>query len=89
MYGEKWPHPPDSPTCQALSKSVMRLMAKLAKLKKMRSSTEKEGLMSKFFAEEYILPRLGYHKGGVISFSPQRPPRKRKIECDQVNRKCI
>ena len=57
-------------------------MAKLAKLKKMRSSAEKEGLMSKFFAEEYILPRLGYHKGRVISFSPQRPPRKRKIECD-------
>ena len=81
VYGEKWPHP-DSPTCQALSKSVTRLMAKLAKLKKMRSSTEKEALMSKFFAEEYILPRLGYHKGRVISFSPQRPPRKRKIECD-------
>ena len=56
-------------------------MAKLAKLK-MCSSAEKEGLMSKFFAEEYILPRLGYHKGRVISFSPQRPPRKQKIESD-------
>ena len=35
VYREKWPHP-DSPTCQALSKSVTRLMARLAKLKKIR-----------------------------------------------------
>ena len=51
MYGEKWPHP-DSPTCQALSKTVTRLMAKLAKLKKMRSSAEKEGL--RYFQPNFI-----------------------------------
>ena len=57
MYGEKWPHP-DSPTCQALSKSVTRLLAMLAKLKKMSSSAEKEGLMSKFLLRNIFFPGL-------------------------------
>ena len=72
LYGEKWPQP-DPPTYQALSKSVVRLNAKLEKLKKMHSSTEKEKLLSEFFAEDYIFPKLGYHKETVIAFSPQRP----------------
>ena len=76
IYGEKWPQP-DAPTHQALSKSATRLTAKLEKLRKMRSSIEKETLLTEFFAEEYTLPRLGYCRGRVISFSPQRPSKKK------------
>ena len=39
----------------------------------MHLSTEKEESLSEFFAEDYILPKLGYHKGRVFAFSPQWP----------------
>ena len=39
---------------------------------------EKERLMSEFLQEEFILPRLGLHKGRVINFSPPRKQRQNK-----------
>ena len=74
IYGEKWPQP-ELPTCQALTRCVERLTAKLTKIKKQHSSVEKERLISEFLQGEFVLPKLGLYNGKVINFSPPRKPK--------------
>ena len=74
IYGEKWPQP-ELPTCQALTRCVERLTAKLTKIKKQHSSVEKERLISEFLQGEFVLPKLGLYNGKVIYFSPPRKPK--------------
>ena len=69
IYGERWPQP-DSPTYQAITRSVERLNARLTKIKKQHSCGEKEEVLSSFMQEEFILPKLGFHKGKVVNYSP-------------------
>ena len=68
LYGDLWPQP-DSPTTQAVSRSVLRLKAQFEKLKKLRSCEEKEEKVQAFLLEEFTLPTLGFRKGKVVSFS--------------------
>lgn len=77
IYGEKWPEP-ESPTSQAIVRCVTRLTARQARIRKQHTSVEKERLMSEFLQEEFILPRLGLHKGRVINFSPPRKQQQNK-----------
>lgn len=69
IFGDKWPLP-DSPTCQAIVKSIERLDARFLKLKKQHSSVDKDIEISDFLKEEFSLPQLGYHKGKIVNFSP-------------------
>ena len=59
---------------------VTRLTARQAKIRKQHTSVGKERLMSEFLQEEFILPRLGLHKGRVINFSPPRKQRQNKAQ---------
>ena len=72
LFGKKWPT--EAPTSQAISKSTERLMARLSKLKKLHSTVEKDGTISEFLKQEYVLPRLGLSKGRVLHFSPVKKP---------------
>lgn len=69
IYGEQWPQP-DSPTYQAITRSVERLNARLTKIKKQHSSSKKEETLSGFLQEEFILPKLGFCRGKVVNYSP-------------------
>lgn len=69
IYGSNWPRP-DSPTCQAIVKSIDRLMAKRQKIRKMHSSPKKDDEISQFLQKEFILPSLGFRRGQVVHFTP-------------------
>ena len=69
MFGETWPEE-NPPNLQAFTKSVERLKAKLAKLKKQHSSSDKEVAISGFLRENYTLPKFGVQRGRVLHFSP-------------------
>ena len=69
LFGETWPEE-NPPTLQAFTKSVERLKAKLAKLKKQHSSSDKEVAISGFLRENYTLPKFGVQRGRVLHFSP-------------------
>lgn len=56
IYGKNWPHD-NPPSIQAIIKSVDRLVFKLKKLQKQRSSSRKEIIISSFLKEEYTLPK--------------------------------
>lgn len=71
LYGVKWPQS-DSPTCQAITRSVERLSSKLVKIKKQHSSAEKQEVISDFLQHEYVLPKLGFCKGRIVNFSPAK-----------------
>lgn len=75
LYGERWPQP-DSPTGQAIAKSITRVEAILSKLRKQHSSLKKEKSISDFLDEEFNLPKLGLCKGKVIVFSPAKKSMK-------------
>ena len=76
LFGKKWPLP-DSPTCQAVIKSIDRLNARFAKLKKKQhSSSVKEMEIAHFLQEEFLLPKLGYRKGKIVNFSPAKSSAK-------------
>lgn len=77
LYGDEWPQP-DSPTCQAITRSTERLSAKLSKLKKQHTSLEKDDVLSEFLQQEFVLPTLGFRKGTVVSFSPVKKARDTK-----------
>ena len=63
-----WPQE-EPPTCQAISKSIERLTARLSKLKKQHSTAKKDEIISEFHQQEYVLPKLGFYKGRVLHFS--------------------
>ena len=87
IYGEKWPLP-DSPTCQAIIRCTDRLTARFSKLKKQRTSSEKEMALDDFLQEEFSLPELGFWKGKVVKFSPTRPSKKYELEaCKDMKQK--
>ena len=83
IFGDQWPLP-DSPTCQAVAKSIERLNARLLKLKKQHSSVNKGIEISGFLQEEFSLPRLGYHKGKIVNFSPPRSQHLAKKQSSKV-----
>ena len=62
LYGVNWP-PNSPPTCQAVTRSIERLTARLQKVKKMCSCEKKDEMLIKFLKEEFVLPNLGFHKG--------------------------
>ncbi len=68
LFGETW----RPPTLQAFTKSVERLKAKLTKLKKQHSSSDKEVAISGFLRENYTLPKFGVQRGRVLHFSPMK-----------------
>ena len=72
LYGEYWPDQP--PTIQAIIRSITRLSARLAKLKKQHKSLEKDAVILGFMQQEFILPSIGLHHGKVQHFSP--PPKR-------------
>lgn len=63
-----------------MTKSVSRLKARLDKLKKLRSSEEKEEVIQKFLNAEFDLPLLGFRKGRVVNFSPARLQTQKKVQ---------
>ena len=65
-------------TCQAMTRSIERLGARLTKIKKQHTSLEKESVVSDFLQQEFILPRLGYCNGKVVNFSPMRQSKQSK-----------
>ena len=65
LYGHNWPDE-GQPTMKALTNSIDRLIARLARLKKQPTSSEKETVISQFFEESYALPKLGVLKGRVL-----------------------
>lgn len=71
LYGKKWPQE-EAPTSQAITKSIERLSARLSKLKKLHTTPEKDGAISEFLQQEYVLPKLGFCKGRVLHFSPAK-----------------
>ena len=76
LYGEYWPDQP--PTIQAIIRSITRLSARLAKLKKQHKSLEKDAVILGFMQQEFILPSIGLHHGKVQHFSP---PQKGARKC--------
>ena len=85
LYGDQWPQH-DSPTSQAVTRSVSRLKARFEKLKKLHSCDDKEEKVQAFLLEEFTLPTLGFHRGKIVSFSPLRPNKQRKIEASAENK---
>ena len=71
LFGETWPEE-CPPTLQAFTKSVERLKAKLTKLKKQHSSSDKEVAISGFLRENYTLPKFGVQRDRVLHFSPTK-----------------
>ena len=69
LFSKKWPEEA-APTLQAFTKIMERLKAKLNKLKKQHTSTEKDTNLETFLNEVYTLPSIGLHKGRVLHFSP-------------------
>ena len=57
VFGETWPEE-GPPTLQAFTKSVERLKAKLTKLKKQHTGSDKE---VEFLTENYTFPKFGVH----------------------------
>ena len=68
LFGDMWPKDMP-PTVKALTLSVKQLLAKRDKLKKLRSSSEKDQKILEFMDEEYILPRIFQVKGKVYKAS--------------------
>ena len=61
LYGKSWPEKP--PTIQAIARSISRLSARLAKLRKQHSSPEKDSSICEFLQQEFILPSIGLRHG--------------------------
>jgi E1A/CREB-binding protein len=57
LYGDAWPKD-NPPTVKAITLSVRRLLARKDKLKKLRSSIEKDQRISEFMDESYALPAI-------------------------------
>ena len=56
---------------QAITRSIVRLTARLNKLKKQHNDKpEKSESISTFLQQEFVLPTIGYHSGKVVCFSP-------------------
>lgn len=68
-----WPQE-EPPTCQAISKSIEWLTARLSKLKKQHNTAKKDEIISEFLQQDYVLPKLGFYKGRVLHFSPAKKP---------------
>ena len=73
LHGSMWPQE-QPPICQAFSKSIEWLTARLSKLKKQHSTAKKDEIISGFLQQEYVLPKLGFYKGRVLHFSPAKKP---------------
>ena len=83
LFGKKWPEEA-APTLQAFTKSMERLKAKLAKLKKQHTGTEKDADVEAFLNGEYILPSTGLRKGHVLHFSPSKKEKPQSLaDCEQ------
>ena len=74
LYGKSWPEKP--PTIQAIARSISRLSARLAKLRKQHSSPEKDSSICEFLQQEFILPSIGLRHGRVQHFSPKRSSKR-------------
>ena len=74
LYGKSWPEKP--PTIQAIARSISRLSARLAKLRKQHSSPEKDSSICEFLQQEFILPSIGLRHGRVQHFSPKKNAQK-------------
>ena len=55
IYGGKWPQP-ESPTCQAFTKCIERLNARLVRIKKQRNCLEKDTVISEFLQRKVCSP---------------------------------
>ena len=88
LYGKMWPHEAP-PTSKAITKSIRRLMEVYQKLQKEKINRSKK--VAEFLQREYELPKLGFHKGKVVHFSPVKPSQeandlKQQAVCSQ---KCL
>ena len=73
LHESMWPQE-EPPTCQAISKSIEWLTARLSKLKKQHNTAKKDEIISEFLQQDYVLPKLGFYKGRVLHFSPAKKP---------------
>ena len=70
IFGRKWPSE-QAPSYQAITRSIVRLTARLNKLKKQQNDKpEKSESISTLLQQEFVLPTIGYHSGKVVCFSP-------------------
>ena len=89
LYGKSWPEKP--PTIQAIARSISRLSARLAKLRKQHSSPEKDFSICEFLQQEFILPSIGLRHGRVQHFSPKRTASssKRVVTASSDEKLCL
>ena len=66
LLGDRWPQN-DFPTVKAVRQSVIRLISKLSKTKKMPYSKERTALLSIFLREPYCLPKIFQSRGKLIT----------------------
>ena len=86
LFGINWPEEP--PTLQSLTKSIERLQARLAKIKKQHSGTKKDSDVEVFLNEQYVLPSIGLHNGQVLHFSPAKKEKpKAKSDFKEMQQK--
>lgn len=79
LFGERWPE--QAPTHQAIRRSVERLSARLARLKKQPSAGEgREESIYKFLQQDFVLPQLGFQRGKVVQFSPVKSKSREKAQ---------
>lgn len=72
LFGSQWPSH-DPPTVKAIRQSVIRLSSRLTKLKKGRSTDEKEIVIARFLDDEYCLPNVYMSHGRVVKSSSPEP----------------
>ena len=89
LYGKSWPEKP--PTIQAIARSISRLSARLAKLRKQHSSPKKDFSICEFLQQEFILPSIGLRHGRVQHFSPKRTASssKRVVTASSDEKLCL
>ena len=69
LLGDRWPQT-NFPTIKSIRQCVLRLNSKLTNIKKFPSSDKKDAMLSKFFNEEYTLPRVFVSHGELTVHTP-------------------